>query len=138
MGIIIDTNIFINVEQKRFDLSLINNFAHYGEAYISAITVSELLAGVHLAKSAEQHIQRSAFVENIIARMPVLEFNEEIARVYAELYAFSLKIQGRGETKSNVHDLLIASTAIFNGFAVLTSNIDDFKNIPSLIVESPV
>jgi predicted nucleic acid-binding protein len=138
MGLIIDTNVFINVENKRFDLSLINNFSHYGEAYIAAITVSELLAGVHLAKNPEQHIKRSAFVESIITRMPVLEFNEEAARVYAQLYAFFLKDHGRGGTKINVHDLLIASTAISNGFAVLTSNIDDFKNIPSLIVESPI
>ncbi|MFT8258384.1 MAG: PIN domain-containing protein [Candidatus Symbiodolus clandestinus] len=110
-------------------------FSNYREAYIAAVTASELLTGVHLATNPVQRIHRSAFVESIIAQIPVLDFNQEVARVYAELYAFFLK--PRKKSNINVHDLLIATTAITHGFAVLTSRVDDFKKIPGLIVENP-
>lgn len=136
MGLVIDTNVFIDAENKRFDLAKLTDFAHYGEAYIAAITVSELLTGVHLATDPAQRVQRSAFVEGLIVRMPVLDFTEEVARTYAELYAYFLR--PRSQVKGNVHDLQIAATAVTHGFAVLTSNVDDFKKIPGLVVECPL
>ncbi|KAA3603986.1 MAG: type II toxin-antitoxin system VapC family toxin [Candidatus Scalindua sp. AMX11] len=131
----VDTNIFIDVENDRLDLKDLAALSHYGDAYISAITVSELLTGVHVAKSTDVRIQRSTFVEGIIARVPVLDFTEEIARTYAELYAYFLK--PRRKSGGNVHDLQIAATAITHSFAVLTGNAEDFKKIPGLKIETP-
>ena len=88
----------------------LNTFSEYGEAYIAAVTVSELLVGVHLANTADKRIRRSAFVEGIISKIPVLEFNEKVARSYAEIYSYYLKY--RNKSASNVHDLQIASTAL--------------------------
>jgi predicted nucleic acid-binding protein len=135
MGIVIDTNIFIDAENDRFNLAHLSKFQHHGTGFISVITVSELLAGVHMAKSTSIRIQRSAFVETIINKMPILAFSEEIARTYAELYSHFIKAKNKQE--SNVHDLQIAATAITHGYAVLSSNIKDFKKIPGLQVESP-
>ncbi len=135
MGLIIDSNFFIDVENKRLKLNNLDKFSEYGEAYIAAITVSELLAGVHLATSIEQRINRSAFVEGILSKIPVLEFNEETARSYSEIYAYFLKL--RNKPAANVHDLQIAATALTHGFAVLTSNVSDFDKIPGLIVLTP-
>ena len=108
MGLVIDTNVFIDAENGRLDLNGLDSLSDHGDAYISAITVSELLAGVHLARTAAIRIQRSAFVEGIIAKIPVLDFNEEVARCYGELYAHSLR--PRSKTRANVHDLQIAAT----------------------------
>ncbi len=80
MGLVIDTNVFIDAQNGRFALKRLADFAHYGEGYIAAITVSELLAGVHLAATAAQRVQRSAFVEGLIGSMPVLDFTEAVAR----------------------------------------------------------
>lgn len=135
MGIIIDTNVFIDVENGRLDLSKLDSLAEDDDVYIAAITVSELLAGVHLAKSTELRVQRSAFVEGIIAKIPVLEFDESVARCNAELYAHFLK--PRTKTGSNVHDLLIAATCITHGYSVLTNNISDFKKVPGLNIVHP-
>ncbi len=132
MGLIIDTNIFINVENQRLNSERLST---YGEAYIAAITVSELLAGVSLAKTTSLRIHRSAFTERVITNFSVLDFNEEVARTYAELYAHFLKPSNH--LRSNTHDLQIAATAITHGFAVLTSNVSDFKQIPGLKVEEP-
>lgn len=132
---IIDTNIFINAEHGRFELSHLQRFSHYGEAYISVITMSELLAGVHMTKSAHEKVKRSAFVEGILSHIPVLSLNEEAARTYAELWAYMIK--SKGDLKRNAHDLQIAATAIAYGYAVLTSNKADFQKIPGIIIESP-
>lgn len=135
MGLVIDTNVIIDAENGRFDLSSLREFSHHGDAYISAITVSELLTGIHLAKNAETRVRRSAFVEGIISNLSILDFNEPVARTYAEIY--SLFIKPRSKKEGNVHDLQIAATAITYGYPVLTSNTADFKKIPGLIVEQP-
>lgn len=135
MGLVVDTNVFIDAENDRIVLDELSMFGKYKEAFISAITVAELLAGVHIAKSAEIRIRRSAFVETIISKIQVLDFTEEVARSYAELYAYFLKSKTR--TSPGAHDLQIAATAITYGFAVLTSNAKDFAKVPGLIVEVP-
>ncbi len=135
MGLVIDTTVFIDVENGRVDLNSLDSFSHYGDAYIAAITVSELLTGVHLAKSANIRIQRSAFVEGIIAKIPVLEFNEAVARCYGDLYAHFLRPRAKAST--NVHDLQIAATCIAHGYAVLTSNVADYKKVPGLEIVQP-
>jgi len=135
MGLVIDTNVFIDAETGRLNLSSLDSFSDYGDAYIAAITVSELLTGVHLAKTTSIRIQRSAFVEGIIAKIQVLEFNEEVARIYGELYAYFLKPRAKANT--NVHDLQIAATCIAHGLAILTSNVADYKKVPGLKIVQP-
>ncbi|VAW92719.1 hypothetical protein MNBD_GAMMA20-1955 [hydrothermal vent metagenome] len=135
MGTVIDTNMFIDAENGRLDLNSLDALSDDGDAYIAAITISELLTGVHLAKTANIRIQRSAFVEGIIAKIPVLEFNEKVARCYGGLYAHFLK--PRAKSNANVHDLQIAATCIAHGFAVLTNNVSDFKKVPGLNIIQP-
>lgn len=135
MGLVIDTNVFIDAENGRLNIDRLDAFAEYGEAFIAAITVSELLSGVHLAKTPEVRIGRAAFVEAVIAKMPILDFNEEVARCYGELYAHFLK--PRVKSRSNAHDLQIAATCIAHGFHVVTSNVADFEKVPGLKILQP-
>ena len=135
MGLVIDTNVFVDAENNRFDLKKLALFADYGDAFIAAVTVSELLTGVHLAKKPDIRVKRSAFVESIIGKIPVLDFNEDDARAYAEIYSHF--IRPRSKKEGNVHDLQIAATAIAYGYPVLTSNTSDFKKIPGLKLLHP-
>jgi len=137
MGLIIDTNVFIDAEHHRLVFKDLTVLSEYGEAYIAAITVSELLAGVHLAKTPGARVQRSAFVEGVLRAIPCLPFEEAVARTYAELYTHFLKSNPRIQRIPNVHDLQIAATGIANGFAVLTNNVQDFVKIPGLKIETP-
>lgn len=135
MGLVIDTNVFIDAERGRFDLASLSDYAHHGGAYIAAISVSELLAGVQLACSAAVKTQRAAFTEAIIARMPVLDFTRNVGRTYAALYAHF--VRARGRPTQGVHDLQIAATAIAHGHTVVTSNRADFEHVPGLTVACP-
>ncbi len=133
MGLVIDTNVFIYAEKGQLDLSTQSLFNQYEESFIAAVSVSELLASVQLAKTVDVRIRRSAFVEGIISKIPILDFNEDVARVYAEIYSYFIK--PRSKKVGNLHDLQIAATAITYGYPVLTKNKVDFKKIPGLNVE---
>ena len=134
MGIIVDTNVFLDAENGRHELSQL--FASSNETcFIAAITVSELLAGVALSRTPAIRLHRLTFSERIICHFPVLDFNTEIGRTYAELYAQCLLEKPR--KKNAAHDLQIAATAITHGYRVLTSNAADFRNIEALEIITP-
>ncbi len=131
MGILIDTNIFILAEKNQQALE-ISGIAADDAVYISAITASELLVGVHRAE-ATRRIRRSAFVEAILQSIPILPFTLKIARVHAELFSY-LATHGK---LIGAHDLLIAATALAHDCRVLTYNLCEFKQVPGLLVENP-
>ena len=134
MGLIIDTNVFIDAENGRLELGAIP-VLQTEPVFIAAITVSEMLAGVKLAKTPEEYMHRHTYAESILNSIPVLDFDTEIARTYAELYAQALGQQRRSNL--NVHDLQIAATALVQGYSVLTTNVDDFKGVPGVRLISP-
>jgi predicted nucleic acid-binding protein len=127
MGLMLDTNVFIHAERSGGPLGF-SRWEHYGDVYVSAITASELLVGVHYAESDGQRTRRSAFVEAVLARVPVLSFETEEARIHAGLFA-ALAKQGK---MIGAHDLIIAATAIAHNCAVLTENIREFAKVPGL------
>lgn len=135
MGLVLDTNILINAEHGRLVLETMP-VLQTEPIFIAAVTAAELLAGVKLAKTPESAMRRHVFVESVLNSIPILEFDTEIARTYAELYAQALA-QGR-RSNLNVHDLQIAATALVHGHSLLTANVDDFKNVSGLSVLSPV
>ena len=98
---------------------------------MSAITASELLAGVELANTAERRAQRGAFVENLLSSIPVLEFSVPVARTPARMVAALPK-----NVTAGAHDALIAATALHHGFALLTRHVANFNVFAGLKVEA--
>ncbi|MGI9278115.1 MAG: type II toxin-antitoxin system VapC family toxin [Endozoicomonas sp.] len=135
MGLIVDTNVFIDIENNRLSHDALTQYRAFGRTYLAAISVSELLVGVHLAKTPTQRIKREAYVESLLARMEIIGFDSRVARTYAHLHGHYLK--PRKQASPGAHDLLIASTAITFGYPVLTSNRQDFIKIPGLEVLVP-
>jgi predicted nucleic acid-binding protein len=134
MGLIIDTNVFIDAENGRLELGAIP-VLQTEPVFIAAITVAEMLAGVKLAKTPEEYMHRHTYAESILNTIPVLDFDTEVARTYAELY-----VQALGQQRCsnlNVHDLQIAATALVQGYSILTTNVDDFKGVPGVKLLSP-
>jgi len=129
VGLIIDSGVFVHWERsgRAVDFS---PWAGYGDVAISAITVSELLVGVYRADTERRRQRREAFVETILAQVPVIDFTAEVARVHAKLLA-TLMTHGR---MIGAHDLLIAATARHLQSAVLTTNAVEFGRVPDLEV----
>jgi len=101
------------------------------DIFLSVVTVSELLHGVHRARDASQRARRSAYVEAVIDQIPVLAIDMPTARAHAELWA-GLAAAG---TPVGAHDLWIAATAVSRGLMLATANRREFARVPGLVVE---
>jgi tRNA(fMet)-specific endonuclease VapC len=129
MGLMVDTNVFIIFEKagRAIDLS---SWEQSERVYVSAVTVSELLIGVHRANSEERRQRRSAFVEAVISGVGVLDFTIGSARDHAAIYA---ELAKKGQM-IGAHDLIIAATARHHDLSILTDNVDEFSRVPGLRV----
>ena len=128
MGVIFDTSVLIGLERASSRLDQFIRGREEGPFGISAITVSELLHGVHRADSEKRRMIREAFVEKIIEVFPVFPFDLSAARIYAGIWASLVK---RGKIVG-AHDLIIAATCISMGFSLATLDLRDYSLIEGL------
>lgn len=131
MGIIFDTSVLIAIERSPHQIEKVIDGREEEPFGISVITASELLHGVHRADSEKRRIKREAFVEKVIEVFPIYPFDLGVARIYARIWAHLAK---KGMTIGS-HDLMIASTCIFLGFSVITSDTRDYGKIEGLTIE---
>lgn len=131
MGTLIDSSILIAWERGQLDLGTRLSEHADEEFAISAITASELLHGVHRATTATRRNQREAFVEGLMARLPIFSFDLVAARIHARLGA-ELAQSG---TPVGAHDLVIAATALARGFGIATRDERSFPRIPGLTLQ---
>jgi tRNA(fMet)-specific endonuclease VapC len=140
MGTLLDTTVFIDIERAGRGKNWLATFDEMSQELerqlgpvenvgIAAITVSELLHGVHLATQAVRP-RREAFVEAVIASFPPIPFDTLAARSHARIWA---ELVASGED-IGAHDRLVASTAIASGWKVATANIRHFDRVPGLDV----
>ena len=130
MATLIDSSVLLAAERGQLDFDDLS--AHYAEedVAISAVTASELLHGVYRARTAAQRHRRQAFVEGLIAQLPVIAFDLTVARVHASLWA---ELAKRGVAVGE-RDLMIGATAIAKDYAVATRDERSFSKIPGLKV----
>jgi len=131
MAALIDSSVLIALE--RGDLSVDAITARYAkeDVAISAVTASELLHGVHRARTPGQRHRRQAFVEGLLAQFPVVSFDLTVARVHASLWADLAK---RGVAVGE-RDLMIGATAIAKDYTLVTRDQRSFSKIPGLSVQ---
>lgn len=128
MGVILDTAVLIAAERGTFDMP--GYLAALGDepVALAAISASELLHGVERARDAAVRQRRGAFVEGVLANVPVIPFGLAEARVHARVWA-ALAAAG---TPIGAHDLQVAATALVADSAVATLNEDEFRRVPGI------
>ena len=131
MGIVLDSNIIIKMERERGSIEALCPRDSDREYYVSVISASELLYGVHRAKNASLRQLRSAFVEAILGRLPILEIDFKVARAHALLWS---ELVSKG-TMIGLHDSWIAATCIAHGFELFTNNKKEFARVPGLTLQ---
>jgi len=127
MATLIDSSVLIATARGKLNF---DELAAEEEVAISAVTASELLHGVHRAKTPAQRHRRQAFVEGLLAQLPVIAFDLTVARVHASLWA---DLASRGAAVGE-RDLMIGATAIAKGHGVATCDERSFPKIPGLKV----
>jgi tRNA(fMet)-specific endonuclease VapC len=131
MATLIDSSVLIAAERGQLDLD--DLFARYAQedVALSAVTASELLHGLYRAKTAAQRHRRQAFVEGLLAQLPVIAFDLAVARVHASMWA---DLARRGLAVGE-RDLMIGATAVAKDYAVATRDERSFPKIPGLRVQ---
>jgi predicted nucleic acid-binding protein len=131
MAVLIDASILIEAARGR--LKLEPHVARHSdeEAFLSVVTASELLHSVHRAARPEVRARRSAFVEGILERFPLLPIDLACARAHAQLWA-DLALAGK---LIGPHDLWLAATCIAHGLTMVTGNVRELARVPGLALE---
>jgi len=111
------------------------------EMAISAVTVAELAAGVHLVDgddnaASQERARRVAVLQQTENEFDALAFDVDAARVFGQMAA-ALKTAGR-TPRSRALDLMIAATAAVNRLPVYTTNSADFVGLDELVKIVPV
>jgi len=130
VGALIDSSILIAAERGALDLPPILAEYEGVDIALSAITASEFLHGVHRAEGSKRRARREAFVETLLARLPIIPFDLIAARAHARLWAD----QAAKGASVGAHDLIIAATAIARGLDVVTRDERSFPRIEGLSV----
>ena len=128
----IDASVLIEHERGRVNLERHLAGREQEEFFLSVIAASELLHGVHRAADPNVRARRSAFVEAVLERFPLLPVDLAIARAHAQLWA-GLMAEGR---LIGPQDLWLAATCVAHGLTMVTANIREFAQVPGLAVES--
>lgn len=129
MGVLIDASVLIGYERGDLDADRIAYEGSQDESlFVSVVTVSELLHGVHRAQDPVHRVRRSVFVEGIIDRFPLLNVDLPTARAHAGIWA-ELASDGR---LIGAHDLWLAAACMAHGLRLATLNVREFERIPAL------
>jgi tRNA(fMet)-specific endonuclease VapC len=131
VAVLIDASILIEYERGRLDLERYLTHRQQEEFFLSVVTASELLHGVHRAVQPEVRTKRSAFVEAILERFPLLPVDLARARAHAQVWA---ELAAAG-TLIGPHDLWLAATCVAHGLTMVTANVREFARVPGLAVE---
>ena len=130
MGLIIDSCVFIAEDRGRFDMAAFTGAFPDEEFRMSAVTVSELMQGVHRANNTKRRLERLNTVRRQMHTVPLLAFGYAEAEVHAEIVA---ELESKG-MMIGAYDSLIAASALAHDWSVATLNVSEFQRVPGLKV----
>lgn len=127
--LLFDTTFLIDAERSTTDLD--DDVGDDDEVAIAAITAAELRVGV-LLSAGKRRAARLAFLEDVLAVIPVIDYDRAVAEVHAELLVH-VRRQGRPR---GAHDLIIAATARAASRTVVSADDAAFRALPGVQVQT--
>ena len=109
-------------------LDLRGRLAPDEELAVTAISVGELVHGLHKSSQVEENLARLSV---LLAAVSVLPYDERAANRFGRLKA---ELERTGDTPGDL-DLQIASIALDRGAPLLTHNQRHFRRVPGLALE---
>ena len=102
------------------------------EASVAAITLAELVAGVHATRDPNERAKRQDRLQRVEATLEALPFDADAARAYGRVFA-AITAGGRKARGKRAIDLLIAAIALSVGLPLYTRNLDDFSGLEGVV-----
>ncbi len=121
---LLDTSVVIDMDL--IDVDLLPD-----ESAIATVTLAELAAGPHAARSDGERANRQDRLQWATQTWDPLPFDTNAARMYGRVFS-AMRVSGRS-TRSRLADLLIASTAASSELALYTRNPNDFVGLEQLL-----
>jgi predicted nucleic acid-binding protein len=129
LGFLIDTCVWIDVENGRLSPADVARLTREEPVFLSPVTIAELKLGAEVAGDPGIRQKRLASFRRLTSR-PVLPIEAGTGEVFGELAA-AIKVAGR-QHRYRAQDLWLASQAIQHSFGLLTRNRRDFEDIAGL------
>ncbi len=133
MARIVDTGVLIELERRGRTVDDLLPGSPDEPVFVTSISISELLVGLHRAPPGRRQLQRETFIMEVVKRISVLPFDLQAALVHAEI---SVQLMKLGQP-IGIYDTLIAAIALTHEYTVLTTNPKHFARVPGLVVEQP-
>ena len=124
--LLFDTTFLVDADQGGETLDSI--IEDNDDVAVAAITVAELRVGVALSRG-KARTTRQAFVDDVLAAVPVLNYDLAVAAAHAALL---VAVRRRGRPRG-AHDLMIAATARATQRTVLTADANAFNDLPGVL-----
>ncbi|MGO9094589.1 MAG: PIN domain-containing protein [Bryobacteraceae bacterium] len=135
MGLIFDSSVLIAAERGGQTLAQflrqVITVTGDQETALSAVALVELAHGVYRANTPAIRSRREAFIQDLLADVPVYPLTESIPLLAGRIDA---EQQSKG-VKIPFQDLLIGVTGLHLGYKVVTGNPRHFRTIPNLVVQ---
>ena len=131
MGIVIDSSILIAAERRRLDIARHVAGREDQEFYLSVVSASELLHGIWRATTPDVRAKRTAFVEDVLQKFPILPIDLGTARLHAQVWA---DLEKAGQSLA-AHDLWIAASCLAHRHILATADVRHFRRVPGLLLE---
>jgi predicted nucleic acid-binding protein len=125
-GVLIDTSVLVAVERGAVDLDVLATDPAELLA-LSSVTAHELLRGVARLPPGVRRARSERWLETLLGALPIVDYDLEIARVHAALWA---ELTATGVRLSE-HDQMIAATALSLGYDLATRDAA-FNAVPDL------
>lgn len=123
--LLLDTTFLIDAERSEHDLDAA--IGDDDDVAVAAVSIAELRVGVLLA-NAERRPARAAYLDDLLATVPILLYDVDVAEAHAHLLV-AVRAQGRPR---GAHDLIIAATARAAGRVVVTADAGAFDELPGI------
>lgn len=123
--LLLDTTVLIDAE--RDSTAVDDVIADDDDTAIAAVTIAELQVGASLAQG-KRRTARQAFIDAVVAVVPVLSYDLSVAAAHARLLVATRK----AGPPRGAHDLIIAATAAVGGRVIVTADPAGFEDLPGI------
>jgi tRNA(fMet)-specific endonuclease VapC len=131
--LILDTGVVVAAVRGHLEVGQ-GGIGEHDDVALPAVAVAEYLCGVELDDDPARRAAQTAFLDDLLATVPVIDYTVDIARHHAVLLAHTRRT-GRPR---GAHDLVIAASARATGRILLTTDakagFDDLPDVDHRLV----
>ena len=128
-GFLIDTCLWIDVEQGRIGPADVAAVTGDAAVFLSPVTLAELKLGIEVCTDPATRQQRQVTFRRMV-RKPTLQIDGGTGEVFGEIAGAI--VQSGATHRHRTQDLWLAAQAIQHDLHFLTGNERDFRDIPGL------